>query len=262
CPIAPDARAVVMSAIDSARTNPVRTSAGGAATSGWVCTAVIAWLDSEERWSQFATAIDNLRKGNATQVLRLADGYAERDPQGHYSNLFDAFAAVTCADDKTVPTLDKIRTLQGQWRAPETPVRPAAGPGPRGVAWRPRRGAPPPPAAGRGAAAGAPRAAGASRAAAVRAARQAGGHARGRRRPDLAGRRPHRLPADQVRHQRRRPVPDRPPGAGTGAPLPGPVADDRRYACSFGGCSLGGCSFGGCSFGGCLLTNVPRAWIV
>src|SRR5262249_12466199 len=130
CPIAPDARAVVMSAIDSARTNPVRTCAGRAAPSGWVFTAVIASLYSEERWSQFATAIDNLRQGNATQVLRLADGYAERDPQGHYSNLFDANAAINCADDKTVPTLDKIRTLQGQWRAERPPLRAPPAPPP------------------------------------------------------------------------------------------------------------------------------------
>src|SRR5262249_58254534 len=45
------------------------------------------------------------------------EGYAERDPQGHYNNMFDAFEAVSCADHKTVPTLDKIRTLQGPLRA-------------------------------------------------------------------------------------------------------------------------------------------------
>jgi pimeloyl-ACP methyl ester carboxylesterase len=117
CPIAPDARAAVMSAINTARTNPVRGAGGRSATPGWVYTAVIASLYSESEWSQLATAIDNLRKGNATAMFRLADGYAERDPQGHYSNLFDANAAVNCTDDKTVPTLDKIRTLQSDWRA-------------------------------------------------------------------------------------------------------------------------------------------------
>ena len=80
-------------------------------------TAVIASLYSEQEWTQLASAIDSLGKGNATQTLRLADGYAERDPQGNYSNLFDANAAVNCTDDKTVPTLPQIRTLQSQWRA-------------------------------------------------------------------------------------------------------------------------------------------------
>jgi pimeloyl-ACP methyl ester carboxylesterase len=116
CPIAPDARAAVTSAIDSAKTRPVTGSGGRSATSGWVYTAVISSLYSEDEWMPLATAIDNLHKGNPTGVFRLADSYAERDPQGHYSNLFDANAAVNCTDDKSVPSLDQIRTLQGQWR--------------------------------------------------------------------------------------------------------------------------------------------------
>jgi pimeloyl-ACP methyl ester carboxylesterase len=117
CPIAPDARATVTNAINSARTKPVAGPAGRLATPGWVYTAVIASLYSEQEWTQLASAIESLGKGNPTQTFRLADGYAERDPQGHYSNLFDANAAVNCTDDKTVPTLPQIRTLQGQWRA-------------------------------------------------------------------------------------------------------------------------------------------------
>jgi pimeloyl-ACP methyl ester carboxylesterase len=116
CAIAPDARTAVISAINNARTKPVAGPNGRFATSGWVFTAVIASLYSPEQWTPLATAMDNIRKGNAAGVLRLADGYAERDPQGHYTNLFDANAAVNCTDDKTVPALDQIRTLQGQWR--------------------------------------------------------------------------------------------------------------------------------------------------
>jgi pimeloyl-ACP methyl ester carboxylesterase len=116
CPIAPDARAVVTSAIDSTRRSPVPGPGGRAATAGWVQTAVIASLYSQEQWSQLATAIDNLRKGNATEVLRLADSYAERDARGRYSNLFDANAAVNCVDDASTPSVDKLRTLQSEWR--------------------------------------------------------------------------------------------------------------------------------------------------
>jgi pimeloyl-ACP methyl ester carboxylesterase len=116
CPIAPDARGAVTSAIDSARRNPVPGPGGRAATSGWVFTAVIASLYSQDQWSSLANAIANLRRNNATGVLRLADSYAERDPQGHYSNLFDANAAVNCTDDDTTPTVDQLRALQAEWR--------------------------------------------------------------------------------------------------------------------------------------------------
>jgi pimeloyl-ACP methyl ester carboxylesterase len=116
CAIAPDARGAVTTAIDSARAAPVAGPNGRFATSGWVFTAVIASLYSQEEWTPLATAIADLRKGSAANVLRLADGYTERDPQGHYTNLFDANAAVNCTDDKSAPTLDRVRTLQNEWR--------------------------------------------------------------------------------------------------------------------------------------------------
>ncbi|NJC68409.1 alpha/beta hydrolase [Planosporangium thailandense] len=116
CPIAPDARAAVTSAMDAARHSPVRGPDGRSATAGWIQTAVISSLYSQEQWSQLATAIDNLRKGNASGVFRLADSYAERDSHGHYSNLFDANMVVNCTDDPNTPSVDKLRALQADWR--------------------------------------------------------------------------------------------------------------------------------------------------
>jgi pimeloyl-ACP methyl ester carboxylesterase len=116
CPIAPDARAAVTAAIASARTNPVPGTGGRKATAGWVYTAVIASLYSEAQWSQLAVAVDRLRKGSAKEILQIADGYAERGRDGRYTNLFDANAAVNCADDRTVPSIAQLRTLQSQWR--------------------------------------------------------------------------------------------------------------------------------------------------
>jgi pimeloyl-ACP methyl ester carboxylesterase len=116
CPIAPDARTAVTSAIQSARTNAVAGAGGRKATAGWVFTAVVSSLYTAERWPDLATAIANLRKGNPAAVFELADAYAERDDQGRYSNLFDANFAVNCADDDKTPTIAEIRTLQGQWR--------------------------------------------------------------------------------------------------------------------------------------------------
>ncbi|WP_027346051.1 alpha/beta hydrolase [Hamadaea tsunoensis] len=115
CPIAPDARSVITQQIDKARTNPVDEK-GRLATSGWVFYSVISALYTKERWSDLADAIDALRDGDASRVFDLADEYAERSPDGTYSNLFDANAAVNCTDDPHPPTVDQVRDLQSQWR--------------------------------------------------------------------------------------------------------------------------------------------------
>jgi len=117
CPIAPDARAAVSSALDAARTTPVRGTGGRVATAGWVLTGVLSALYTEDAWQPMAQGIANLRKGNPRIIFALADAYAERDPSGHYTTLFDANSAVNCADSDKYPTVDQIRTLQSQWRA-------------------------------------------------------------------------------------------------------------------------------------------------
>ncbi len=116
CPIAPDARAAIVNAINSARTHPVRTSDGRVVTAGWVFYAVVSTLYSQDAWQYLARAIDDLRKGDPRVTLILADSYAERDKAGHYSNLFDANSAVNCADSDQYPTVEQIRVLQADWR--------------------------------------------------------------------------------------------------------------------------------------------------
>lgn len=117
CPIAPDARAAITTAIDKARNSPVRGDSGREATSGWVFYAVIAALYTQDRWEPLAQAIAALEQGNPDGVFDLADSYAERDDGGRYSNTFDALLTVNCADRSGGPTLAQVRTLQAQWRA-------------------------------------------------------------------------------------------------------------------------------------------------
>jgi pimeloyl-ACP methyl ester carboxylesterase len=116
CPIGPDARSAVTSAIQAARANPVAGAGGRKATAGWVFTAVISSLYTAERWGDLASAIANLGKGQPAGMFALADAYAERDSSGKYSNLFDANFVVNCADDDKTPSVADLRTLQGQWR--------------------------------------------------------------------------------------------------------------------------------------------------
>ncbi|RIV35543.1 alpha/beta hydrolase [Micromonospora radicis] len=116
CPIAPDARAAVISAIDKAKVSPARSADGREATAGWVFYAVISSLYTESGWQELARAIDQLEGGNPQGVFRLADNYADRDANGRYTNLFDANTAINCADEEERPSLERIRQLQTQWR--------------------------------------------------------------------------------------------------------------------------------------------------
>lgn len=117
CPIAPDARKAVTDAMAAADKNPVAYTDGRKATSGWIFLAVISSLYTESSWTALAGAVAALKEGNAKGIFTLADQYAERKPDGSYSNLFDANLAVNCADTKDVPSVDEIRKLQGEWRA-------------------------------------------------------------------------------------------------------------------------------------------------
>ncbi|MEV0560089.1 alpha/beta hydrolase [Dactylosporangium sp. NPDC050588] len=115
CPIGPDPRAVVTKAIADARTSPV-PGKGRNATAGWVFTAVVSSLYSESGWRVLAQAMQDLRNGKPEKMFQLADSYAERDPEGKYTNMFDANAAVGCADSDDTPTVEQARALQPQWR--------------------------------------------------------------------------------------------------------------------------------------------------
>ncbi|MFC4105351.1 alpha/beta hydrolase [Micromonospora zhanjiangensis] len=117
CPIAPDARAAVTDVLNKARVSPVRGSGGREATAGWIFYAIVSSLYTESGWEQLAGAVEQLEGGNPTGVFKLADQYAERDPNGHYSNQFDANLAVNCADQRERPSPEQARELQTKWRA-------------------------------------------------------------------------------------------------------------------------------------------------
>jgi pimeloyl-ACP methyl ester carboxylesterase len=117
CPIAPDARGAVLSALRSARTLPVRTDDGREATAGWIYTGVFSSLYAQQAWPLLARGISDLRRGDPEVIFFLADVYADRDSSGHFSNLFDAYLAVNCADSEQYPTPEDVRALQADWRA-------------------------------------------------------------------------------------------------------------------------------------------------
>lgn len=116
CPIAPDARGAVTDALAKAETSPVRGRDGRIATPGWIFVGLVSSLYTESGWTELAQAIDTLQGGDAGGIFELADQYADRQPDGTYSNLFDANLAVNCADSDDTPTVAEIRKLQLEWK--------------------------------------------------------------------------------------------------------------------------------------------------
>ncbi|QSB13057.1 alpha/beta fold hydrolase [Natronosporangium hydrolyticum] len=116
CPLGDDARAVVTDAIEQARQDPVPGPGDRDATAGWVFYAVVSSLYVEELWPQLATAIHDLGQGDPRGVFTLADLYSGRDGNGSYPNMFDANAAINCADSDSELTVAEVRTRQEQQR--------------------------------------------------------------------------------------------------------------------------------------------------
>ncbi|MFE0422804.1 alpha/beta hydrolase [Streptomyces sp. NPDC058953] len=61
-------------------------------------TGVLAAMYDEAAWPQLRTALTDAMDGRGTGLLTLADAYYEREPDGTYSNLMFANAAVNCLD--------------------------------------------------------------------------------------------------------------------------------------------------------------------
>jgi pimeloyl-ACP methyl ester carboxylesterase len=115
CKLDGDARAVVSKLIEDADAKPV-SYRGRQATGGWIFWGIVSSLYDQSRWPDLADALADLSDGQAQGIFALADAYADRDPGGEYTNLFDANAAVNCSDDGSPPSVDQVRKLQGEWR--------------------------------------------------------------------------------------------------------------------------------------------------
>jgi pimeloyl-ACP methyl ester carboxylesterase len=116
CPLQPDARAAITAAIEAAGRDPVPGPGGRDATDGWVFWAVVSTLYSQEAWPSLGAALEQLEDGDPSEVLALADAYAQRDADGSYSNIFSANSAVNCADEEPLVTVPEVRGLQQDWR--------------------------------------------------------------------------------------------------------------------------------------------------
>jgi pimeloyl-ACP methyl ester carboxylesterase len=79
-------------------TTPVPAGPGRTLGYNDAMTGVLTAMYSQSLWPFLSEGLAQLAQGNGTNLLRLADSYYERNPDGSYSNLLEAFQVINCVD--------------------------------------------------------------------------------------------------------------------------------------------------------------------
>jgi pimeloyl-ACP methyl ester carboxylesterase len=91
-------------------------------TEGWAATGIAQAMYDQRSWSTLTDALDQVvRHDDGTQLMKLADQYAERNADGRYTgNLLEAFYAISCLDnpDSADPAVYKERARDSSVKAP------------------------------------------------------------------------------------------------------------------------------------------------
>ena len=91
-------------------------------TEGWAATGIAQAMYDQGSWDALTAALRQVvDQNNGTALMKLADQYAERDPNGHYSgNLLEAFYAISCLDspDSPDPKVYEQRARDAAAKAP------------------------------------------------------------------------------------------------------------------------------------------------
>lgn len=142
-----DPTTAVQQITDGALQHPLATGTSRKLTYSLAFTGVLAALYSKREWATLANALKDALHGDGAGLLHLADGYEQRQPNGHYTNLIDANTTISCNDTAYRPTDGQLHAsinelvhrfpLFGKWqasglfeclgwRAKATPVPPPA----------------------------------------------------------------------------------------------------------------------------------------
>ncbi|MEU3399012.1 alpha/beta hydrolase [Streptomyces filamentosus] len=108
----------------AADAEPVPTGESRPLGESLATTGVIAAMYDESAWPQLREALTRAIGGEGSALLALADSYYEREPDGSYTNLMFANAAVNCLDlppayqgpadaEKAVPSFEKASPVFG-----------------------------------------------------------------------------------------------------------------------------------------------------
>ena len=80
---------------------PIRDAEVHQLTEGWASLGIAAAMYDQGSWSQLTDALSSAFDGDGNPLMRLANSYAERNPDGSYNgNLMQVIYAVNCLDRK------------------------------------------------------------------------------------------------------------------------------------------------------------------
>lgn len=74
---------------------------------GVAVTGVARAMYSDQFWPALERSLDDAQNGDGDGLLALQDAYYQRRSDGSYSNLLEAFQAISCADDPERPTVEE-----------------------------------------------------------------------------------------------------------------------------------------------------------
>ena len=116
-----DAYAQLAQLLDRADSAPLRTSGVRPLTQALMTTGITYGLYSQQLWPALSKGLTEAFRGDGTTLLLLADLYAERDKQGTYDLLLQAYYAIDCLDHAETRSLDAIAADSARLRAKYPP---------------------------------------------------------------------------------------------------------------------------------------------
>jgi pimeloyl-ACP methyl ester carboxylesterase len=81
---------------------PVPTEDGRTLSYPDAITGTIQALYLSELWPRLSLGLSALANGDGTALMRLADVYNDRGPDGHYGNTIEAFIVISCVDEERI----------------------------------------------------------------------------------------------------------------------------------------------------------------
>ncbi|MFD7277294.1 alpha/beta hydrolase [Streptomyces sp. NPDC059862] len=96
---------------------PLPTDDGRKLTQDMAEAGISQTLYSQDSWPYLTQALQEAeQEKTGNTLLALFDLYVERDSNGHYSNLFPALTAISCADSKQRYTVDDVKAKLPEFR--------------------------------------------------------------------------------------------------------------------------------------------------
>jgi pimeloyl-ACP methyl ester carboxylesterase len=105
----PDVLRTIGDLIDRIATKPLPAQDGRVLTAGNAFSGIAVTLYSRSYWVLLSTALRAALGGDGSQLLRLADAYTARNPDGTYAdNSMEAFYDISCVDDPSSIPFSKV----------------------------------------------------------------------------------------------------------------------------------------------------------